>query len=53
MLEELKTWDDDAWKRYKQTHYKVISLGAIQESNEDVISAFYKTFPEKKPKIND
>jgi hypothetical protein len=33
MIEELKTWDDEAWKRFKQTQYEVISL--TFESLED------------------
>lgn len=32
MLEELKTWDDEIWKKFKKTQYKVINLGDI--SNE-------------------
>ena len=35
MIEELKTWDEEAWKRFKQTQYEVISLGSIPESSED------------------
>ena len=30
MLEELKTWDDEAWKLFKQTQYEVIELGHPQ-----------------------
>ena len=26
MLEELKTWDEEAWKKFKQDNYEVISL---------------------------
>jgi hypothetical protein len=26
MLEELKTWDDDAWQKFKQTQYEVIAI---------------------------
>jgi hypothetical protein len=26
MIEELKTWDDEAWRKFKQTQYEVISL---------------------------
>ena len=35
MLEELKTWDDEAWQKFKQTQYEVINLGPIPESLED------------------
>jgi hypothetical protein len=27
MLEELKTWDDGAWEKFKQENYETISLG--------------------------
>jgi hypothetical protein len=33
MIEELKTWDEEDWKRFKQTQYEVIAL--IPESLED------------------
>jgi hypothetical protein len=26
MLEELKTWDEKAWKCFKQTQYEVIEI---------------------------
>ncbi len=26
MLEELKTWDEEAWKRYKNANYETINL---------------------------
>lgn len=26
MLEELKTWDDDAWKLFKEKNYETISI---------------------------
>ena len=26
MLEELKTWDEEAWKKFKQDNYEVINL---------------------------
>jgi hypothetical protein len=26
MLEELKTWDDEVWKKFKETQYEVINL---------------------------
>ena len=35
MLEELKTWDDDAWQKFKQTNYEVIYLGFIPDSQDD------------------
>jgi len=35
MLEELKTWDDEAWQKFKQTNYEVISLGPIPEDQDD------------------
>ena len=30
MLEELKTWDDEVWKKFKETQYEVINLGYQQ-----------------------
>ena len=27
MLEELKTWDDDAWNRFKRENYETINIG--------------------------
>jgi hypothetical protein len=30
MLEELKTWDDEVWKKFKETQYEVINLGYPQ-----------------------
>jgi len=27
MLEELKTWDEEAWQRFKRNNYEVINLG--------------------------
>ena len=30
MLEELKNWDEEAWKRFKQQNYEVINLGYPQ-----------------------
>ena len=35
MLEELKTWDDEAWKKFKQTQYQVIELGPIPDDQDD------------------
>jgi hypothetical protein len=26
MLEELKTWDEEAWQRFKRDNYEVINL---------------------------
>jgi hypothetical protein len=26
MLEELKTWDDEVWKRFKEQNYETINL---------------------------
>lgn len=26
MLEELKTWDEEAWKRYKEANYELIEI---------------------------
>jgi hypothetical protein len=31
MLEELKTWDEEAWKKFKEQNYEVINLGPIPE----------------------
>jgi len=27
LLEELKTWDDEVWDKFKQENYETISLG--------------------------
>ena len=27
MLEELKTWDEEAWKKFKETQYETIEIG--------------------------
>jgi hypothetical protein len=27
MLEELKTWDDEVWAKFKRENYETISLG--------------------------
>jgi hypothetical protein len=35
MLEELKTWDEEAWKKFKQDNYEVISLGPIPEQKDE------------------
>jgi hypothetical protein len=26
-LKELKSWDDEVWKKFKQTQYETISIG--------------------------
>jgi hypothetical protein len=26
MLEELKTWDEEAWKKFKRDNYEVINI---------------------------
>jgi hypothetical protein len=34
MLEELKTWDDKAWQKFKRDNYEVINLGPIPEQDD-------------------
>jgi hypothetical protein len=35
MFEELKTWDDDVWQKFKQTNYDIIFLGSIPDNKND------------------
>ena len=35
MLEELKTWDDEVWKRFKEQNYETITLSFKKESPKD------------------
>jgi hypothetical protein len=35
MLEELKTWDDEVWAKFKRDNYEVINLGPIPEQNNE------------------
>jgi hypothetical protein len=32
MLEELKSWDEEAWKKFKETQYEVINLTPMPEN---------------------
>ena len=34
MLEELKTWDDEVWNKFKRDNYEVINLGPIPEDEQ-------------------
>jgi hypothetical protein len=33
MIEELKTWDEDAWRKYKQENYETIVLSFKEEDD--------------------
>jgi hypothetical protein len=33
MLEELKTWDDQIWKKFKQNNYETINLEFPKEES--------------------
>jgi hypothetical protein len=35
MLEELKTWDDEVWKKFKQEKYETISLSFKLEEDDE------------------
>ena len=34
MLEELRTWDEEAWKRFKEQNYETINIEFKLEDNE-------------------
>jgi hypothetical protein len=35
MLEELKNWDEESWKKFKETQYEVIALTPMPENKND------------------